>query len=86
MVDTHMYTVYILKSKKFKKSYVGYTNDLQRRLDQHNSGQSEFTSKYGPWDLIYSEEYNLQTDALLREKYFKTKQGRKFLKKLFESK
>ena len=81
-----MYTVYILKSKKFKKSYVGYTNDLQRRLDQHNSGQSEFTSKYGPWDLIYSEEYNLQTDALLREKYFKTKQGRKFLKKLFESK
>lgn len=46
-----MYYVYFLKSLKRGKPYIGYTNDLKRRLEEHNEGQSTYTNKYKPWRI-----------------------------------
>ena len=77
-----MYFVYVLKSKLHRKSYVGVTNDLVRRLNEHNTGKSNYTKLYAPWDVIYTEKYNTLTEAVVREKYYKSAAGRRKLKKI----
>jgi putative endonuclease len=79
-----MYFVYVLKSMSAKKSYVGHTDNLDRRLEEHNSGKSNFTSRFLPWELIYKEEFHALQEAVKREKYLKSQVGRKFLKTLFK--
>lgn len=73
--------VYILKSLKYPKTYVGSTVDLEKRLGEHNKGSSDFSSKFRPWKLAYKEEYENIKIARLREKYFKSAAGRRFIKK-----
>ncbi len=77
-----MHYVYVLKSQKTKKLYIGYTADLKRRFSEHNSG-SEFATKHGlPWTLIYYEAFLAKTDAEKREKQIKSfKSAYGFLKK-----
>ncbi|MCD6283682.1 GIY-YIG nuclease family protein [bacterium] len=77
-----MYFVYVLKSKKDKKFYTGITNDLQRRITQHNQGKfSTPSTRYrGPFTLVYFEKVNTRTEAREREKYLKSGVGREFLK------
>ena len=54
--DRRMYYVYVLKSQKTKRFYIGYTSDLKQRVLDHNIG--EMATKYGiPWKLIYYEAY-----------------------------
>lgn len=62
-----MYYVYILESKNFKQIYIGFTNDLRRRLSEHNSGASQSTKRYAPWDVIYYEAYQNEEMAKTRE-------------------
>ena len=62
---------------------MGITSDLKKRLRQHNSGKSSYTSKFKPWVVIYSEEYSSSAEARAREKYYKSAIGRKELKKFF---
>jgi putative endonuclease len=76
-----MYTVYVLKSTVIKKSYVGITNDLERRLREHNEGKSYFTKRYLPWIVVYKEQVQDREEARKREKYLKSAAGRRFLKK-----
>ncbi len=71
--------VYILKSSKYPKTYVGSTTDIERRLAEHNSGKNLFTSRYMPWRVIYKEVFVNLTDARKREKYFKSAAGRRFI-------
>ena len=66
-----MFYVYILKSKKDNKLYIGYTEDLKRRLAEHKRGKSENTSHRLPIELIYYESYKNIDDAKDREKSFK---------------
>ena len=80
-----MYFVYVLKSISHSKTYVGFTNDINRRLKEHNSGKSKFTSKFAPWEIIYKEEYSSQEDAIKREKYLKSATGRRFLKEIIDN-
>lgn len=75
-----MYFIYVLKSERFSKSYVGYTDNVERRLEEHNSGRGNFTSTYKPWKLVYTETFEKQSDALEREKFLKSRSGRMFLK------
>jgi len=77
-----MYWIYILKSKRFKKSYVGYTDNIERRLSEHNAGRSKFTSSYKPWEIIHKEEFVGKSEAIKRERFLKSKAGRKFLKEV----
>ena len=55
------------------------TQDLVRRLAEHNAGKSKFTSGYSPWEVVYQETNSTTVEARAREKYFKTAAGRRFL-------
>jgi len=76
-----MYFVYVLKSKTKLKTYVGYTNNISKRLKEHNQGKSSFSKRYKPWILIYLERFKTKKEAIKREKYFKTAAGRRWLKR-----
>lgn len=66
------YWVYIITNKKNGTLYIGVTNDLVRRLDEHREGNgSEFANKYGLTRLVYCEEYFTSLDAISREKQLK---------------
>jgi putative endonuclease len=73
--------VYILKSEKYPITYVGSTQDIHRRIIEHNSGKQRFTSRYVPWVIVYTEEFAELSSARKREKYFKSAAGRRFIKK-----
>ena len=75
-----MFYTYLLKSKKYGKFYTGSTNDLRKRLKQHNDGKSNYTKKYIPYELIYYEACINELDARSREKYLKTGMGKRYLK------
>lgn len=80
-----LYTVYVLKSLSSLKSYVGFSDDVNRRLKEHNSGKNYYTKRYMPWKIIHTEEFKLLKEAVKREKYLKSASGRRIvLKKLFE--
>ena len=53
-----MYILYILYSEKLDRYYVGYTNDFQRRISEHNRIKGKYTDTGIPWVLVYSETYN----------------------------
>jgi putative endonuclease len=64
--------------------YIGYTRDLRKRLKQHNSGADTYTKKYMPWQLIHYEAYCNEKDTKRREKYLKTSQGSRLLKRMLK--
>ena len=66
-----MHYVYILKSINHDKYYIGITNDVERRIDEHNAGFSNFTSKFKPWTLVYHEAYTSEKLAITRERKLK---------------
>jgi putative endonuclease len=75
-----MFYTYLLKSKKYGKFYTGSTNDLRKRLKEHNGGKSNYTKKYIPYELIYYEACLNEQDARSRELYLKTGMGKRYLK------
>ena len=75
-----MFYVYVIKSLKDGKVYVGHTNDLKERIGQHNSGQVKSTRSRKLFKLIYYEASNVLEDAVRREKSLKTGFGRRYLK------
>ena len=75
-----MYYVYILRSLKDDKFYVGYTNDLIKRKFKHDKGLVSSTKKRRPLQLMYYEACLNQQDATHREKYLKTAWGKKYIK------
>ena len=77
-----MFYIYCLQSEKIKEElYFGYTNNLKRRLVEHNKGQTQSNKRYLPWKLIYYEVCLSEVDAKRREKYLKTSIGRRMFKK-----
>ena len=74
-----MYYTYVLKSEADGNSYSGFTKDLKLRFEQHCKGLVESTKARRPLRLIYYEACLEQADALKRERYFKTYNGKRFL-------
>jgi putative endonuclease len=66
------YTTYVLRSKLDGKFYTGYTSDLEKRLNEHNSGKVYSTKRRVPFELVYYELCINKDDAIHREKYLKT--------------
>ena len=62
-----MHYVYILKSKLNGATYIGQTNDVDKRLQEHNAGLSKSTKRYMPWNLVYFEGHLSKLDAIKRE-------------------
>lgn len=75
-----MYFVYILRSVTDKKLYIGFTQDIKKRFSEHQARLVFSTKGRGPFKLIFFEAYLSKTDALRREKYFKTNKGKRTLK------
>ena len=67
----YMFFVYVLKSKKDGNMYIGSTNDLERRLDEHNKGRVFSTKSRTPFEVVYYEAYKSEQDARLRESRLK---------------
>lgn len=73
--------VYVLMSLKKNELYIGVTTDLGNRVKEHNQGLNRSTKAFGPWMLIYYEACINETDAKRRERYLKTNQGGRLLKR-----
>jgi putative endonuclease len=80
-----MFVVYILYSNSLDKYYVGYTNDLERRLSEHNRKKGKFTDGGIPWRLVHQEKYELKNDAMKREKFIKSQKSRQYILSLLSS-
>ncbi len=80
-----MYYAYVLQSEKDGNFYSGFTKNLKLRFDQHSKGQVESTKDRRPLKLIYYEACLNEEDALRRERYFKTYNGKRFLHKRLKS-
>jgi putative endonuclease len=81
------YYIYILYSPSREKFYVGQTNDVGRRLEEHNNPiRNTFTSKYLPWEMAcYFEVSQERASAMKVEKYIKKQKSRNFIKQLISS-
>jgi putative endonuclease len=75
-----MFFAYILKSEKDETFYYGSTQDLELRLKYHNSGKVKYTKGHIPYKLHYFENFQTRKEAMIREKFFKSIDGYKWLK------
>ena len=80
-----MYYVYVLFSEKDKFFYVGYTRNVEERLKCHNSGKNHSTRSRRPFKLLYYEAHTSKSDAMRREKYFKTTKGKITINQILRS-
>ena len=80
-----MFTTYVLYSKSFDKIYIGFTSNIEIRLQFHNSSNNKGrTNRYQPWILLYKEVFDLKQNAMFREKQLKTARGRKFIRSMIK--
>ena len=73
------YFIYVIESKTGLR-YIGQTENLEKRIDQHNSKLSTWTKRDTEWKIIYTEEYSSRKEVIIRERYLKSGQGRQWLK------
>ena len=79
------YYSYVLRSTKNGILYKGSTQNLEIRLQTHNSGKVKFTSKNIPWELVISEEFSTRSEAVKREKWYKSGVGRDWINSKLQS-
>jgi putative endonuclease len=77
-----MFYVYILRSQKTGRRYVGSCEDLDDRVRRHNAGEGPATKHGVPWILVHSERFETRLEAMRRERYYKTGRGRDELERL----
>jgi putative endonuclease len=75
-----MFEVYIIKSLNKNYIYVGLTNNLSRRIKEHNQGKEKTTRSYAPFKLIHAEKLPSRPAARNREKYLKSGCGKEWIK------
>ena len=80
-----MYRVYLLLSEKDGKFYTGSTDDLKRRIAEHEAGYVKSTVRRQPLKLIYYEACLNEADARVRERYLKSGAGKKYLRNRLSS-
>jgi len=80
-----MWFTYIIYSRKLKKYYTGYTENLQDRLERHNRKSSKYTSITNDWELKYSESYEDKHSAMKRDLDIKRMKSRKYIEALLAS-
>ena len=77
-----VFYVYVLRSESSARTYVGQSKDIDNRVAEHNSNKNKATKNKGPWKLVHSEEFGTRSEAVMRERYFKTVAGRIELREL----
>jgi putative endonuclease len=81
-METTLYFVYVLRNSK-GQLYIGFTNDLEKRVLQHQQDEGGWTRKRGPWELVYYETYTDQAEAIRRERNLKSGRANQELRKRF---
>ncbi len=81
-----MFYIYILYSKTADKYYVGQTDNIENRLESHQTGISKYTSFVHDWKLAYSESFETRNEAIRRENEIKKKKSRKYIQWLILNK
>ena len=76
---------YIIQSEKTGKYYIGSSEDVQKRLQQHNWSRTPSTKTGIPWELVYTEEFETRSEAVKREYAIKKKKSRKYIEYLISS-
>jgi putative endonuclease len=84
MTPIVFYYVYVLRSIRDGQLYIGFSSDINQRLKQHNHGHTLSTRNRRPLRLIYIECFSVKSDALAREKYFKSGYGHKQLQEILK--
>ncbi len=74
------YYTYILKSLSHGTYYYGSTENIDKRLKEHNAGRQKYTKGRRPWVIHYFEKFEKRSEAMQRERYFKTIDGYNYLK------
>ncbi|MBP9815989.1 GIY-YIG nuclease family protein [Candidatus Woesebacteria bacterium] len=74
--------VYIIKSDKNNRCYIGSTTDIIRRLDEHNIGKTPSTRYLGPWKIVFTQEFDLLSDARRMERKLKSFKSRKIIDRI----
>jgi len=77
-----MYFIYAISSLERNYIYVGLTDDIERRISEHNCGKNKTTKPYLPFILIYTEEFTTRAEAREKEKYYKSGVGKEKLKEI----
>jgi putative endonuclease len=80
-----MYFVYIIQSDLDHSFYIGFSENVENRLREHNLGSTNYTATKRPWKLVYFERFNNKSDALKREIFLKKQRNKKFYQKLIET-
>jgi len=76
-----MFFVYIIVSESSGlRFYVGMTQDVEKRLTEHNNGKAKSTKGYTPWKLFFFESFNTRIEARKKEKYYKAGSGKETIK------
>ncbi len=78
-----MFFVYILRSDTYGTRYVGSAEHVEKRVEEHNQGRCRYTSGRRPWKLVHYETYQTRSEAMKREHFLKSGQGRKILDAIF---
>ena len=76
-----LYYSYVIRSLKNGILYKGSTNNIEYRLYHHNTGKSPYTSRHTPWEMVLFEEFNSRSEAMKREKWYKSGVGREWIDK-----
>ena len=79
------YCVYILFSDKDLLLYIGYSANLEKRIETHNAGGNKSTAYRRPLRLVFCEFYLFEEDTRKRESYFKTTMGKKAIRLMLNS-
>ncbi|HRI45122.1 MAG TPA: GIY-YIG nuclease family protein [Fimbriimonadaceae bacterium] len=79
-----MWTVYVLQSESSGRFYVGHTDDLARRVPEHNNGQTKSTRNRGPWNIFHTETFDSKSQAYARERQIKSWKSRRSILQLVE--
>jgi putative endonuclease len=77
-----MFYIYILQSELDWSFYIGFTENIESRVYEHNFGRTGYSKSKRPWKLIYSEEFGTRTEAIKRERYLKKLKSRRYIEKL----
>ncbi|MFO7868330.1 MAG: GIY-YIG nuclease family protein [Bacteroidales bacterium] len=80
-----MFTVYILYSEKINQFYTGYTNNLTRRISEHNRRKGKFTDRGIPWIVVHTENFSNKKDAENRKTQIKNKKSRSYIENIIRS-
>jgi len=80
------YHLYILKSLVVYKYYTGISKNPQRRLSYHNTVEKGFTSRYRPWELVFTKKFNNKAEAIVAEKKVKGWKSKVMIEKLISGK